>query len=110
MFLEDEVISYIFLELLVPLRCICHLKVTSVRKSIEFENEDMITRLDLEPVLNELIHSAAYGKQTLGNPKYCPVENVSKITSKHLYSYMKSFYKPSRTVLACVGIGRQPKS
>jgi processing peptidase subunit alpha len=77
-----------------------------VRQSIEFENEDMGTRLDLEPILNELIHSAAYGNQTLGNPKYCPNANVSKISSKHLYSFMKAFYKPSRTVLACVGIGR----
>ncbi len=77
----------------------------NVRESIKFENEELFNRLDLEPVLNELIHSAAYGNEALGNPKYCPTENVSKIDSKILYSYMRAHFKPERTVLACVGVG-----
>ena len=56
-------------------------------------------------MLNELIHAAAYQNQTLGNPKFCPLENAEKIDSKILYSFMKAHYKPERMVLACVGYG-----
>lgn len=60
-------------------------------------------RIDPEQVLQDMIHSAAYGNQTLGNPKLCPVENHSQINSKSIYSYMKTLYRPERMVIGCVG-------
>jgi processing peptidase subunit alpha len=51
-----------------------------------------------------MIHAAAFQNQTLGNPKFCPLENTNRIDSKVLYSYMKTHYRPERIVLACVGI------
>lgn len=74
--------------------------------AIRYEVEDLNNKPDPEPLLNDMIHSAAFGNQTLGNPKFCPLENISEIDHKLLYTYMKSYYKPQRMVLACVGIGK----
>ena len=52
-----------------------------------------------------MIHAAAYQSQTLGNPKFCPTENIQKIDTKLIYSFMKMHYKPERMVLACAGCG-----
>ena len=46
---------------------------------------------------------AGYRNNTLGLPKLCPVDNIDKIDTKQLYTYLNSFYDPSRMVIAAVG-------
>ena len=75
-----------------------------MRKSIEFELEDLNTRPDPEPLLAEMLHQAAFKDGPLANPKLCPLENINKITREDLYLFQRSMYLPSRTVLACIGI------
>jgi len=74
-----------------------------VRRSIEFEIEDLNTRPDPEPLLAEMLHKAAYQTGPLANPKICPEENINKITREDLYFYQRALYKPERTVLTCIG-------
>lgn len=79
------------------------LKIEQVRKSIEFELEDLNNRLDPEPLLVEMLHEAAFRDTPLANPKICPPENINKIGREHIYSFMNSLFLPSRTVLTCIG-------
>lgn len=74
-----------------------------MRRSIEFELEDLNTRPDPEPLLVEMLHEAAFKSSPLSNPKICPPENINKINKEDLYSYMNSLYLPKRTVLTCIG-------
>jgi mitochondrial-processing peptidase subunit alpha len=74
-----------------------------VRNSIAFELEDLNTRMDPEPLLTEMIHTAAYREGPLANSKLCPPENIEKINASDMYAFSKTLYKPNRTVLACVG-------
>lgn len=78
-------------------------EIEQVRKSIEFEIEDLNTRPDPEPLLAEMLHKAAYGDAPLANPKICPEENINKINREDLYFYQRALYKPERTVLTCIG-------
>ena len=78
-------------------------QVDEVRKSILFELEDLNTRPDLEPLLTEMLHEAAFSGSPMANPKLCPPENIEKIGRDDLFSFMRTLYLPSRTVLACIG-------
>lgn len=53
---------------------------------------------------NFLTFQAAYRDNTLGLPKICPKENIDKIDTKSMYSFMKNFHDPSRMVLCGVGM------
>lgn len=74
------------------------------RTAINFELEDVAMRPDQEPLLVEGIHAAAYRDNTLGLPKICPQENVDKIDRQTLYTYLSSYHKPDRIVVAGVGV------
>ncbi|XP_076853839.1 mitochondrial-processing peptidase subunit alpha [Brachyhypopomus gauderio] len=74
------------------------------RMTVRFELEDLNMRPDPEPLLTEMIHAAAYRGNTVGLPRFCPVENVEKIDRKLLHSYLRSYYCPERMVLAGVGV------
>ncbi|CAF1501370.1 unnamed protein product, partial [Didymodactylos carnosus] len=62
------------------------------------EIDNLYKRYDPTPILTDMIHSvrAGYGNQTLGLPKFTPLENISKIDSKLIYSYMNDYYRPER--------------
>ncbi len=47
---------------------------------------------------------AAYRGNTVGLPRFCPVDNVDKIDKSVLHSYLRNYYCPERMVLAGVGI------
>ncbi|XP_069604213.1 mitochondrial-processing peptidase subunit alpha [Ranitomeya imitator] len=74
------------------------------RMAIRFEMEDLNMRPDPEPLLTEMIHAAAFRDNTVGLPRFCPIENIDKIDKKTLHSYMNNYYTPDRMVLAGVGI------
>lgn len=82
-------------------------EIEQVRRSLEFELEDLHTRPDPEPLLAEMLHYAAYQKGPLANPKICPSENIEKITREDLYFFQQALYKPERTVLTCIGTDHQ---
>lgn len=75
-----------------------------MKKSIEFELEDLNTRPDPEPILVEMLHEAAFRDTPLANPKFCPSDNITKLTRSNIYSYMNTLYQPKRTVLTCIGV------
>ncbi|KAG9477681.1 hypothetical protein GDO78_012930, partial [Eleutherodactylus coqui] len=72
--------------------------------AVRFELEDLNMRPDPEPLLTEMIHAAAFRDNTVGLPRFCPIENIDKITKSTLHSYMNNYYSPDRMVLAGVGI------
>lgn len=47
---------------------------------------------------------AAFRGNTVGLPRFCPMENVDKIDRKLLHKYMRNYYVPERMVLAGVGV------
>ncbi|KAM4021300.1 mitochondrial-processing peptidase subunit alpha [Anomaloglossus baeobatrachus] len=74
------------------------------RMAVRFELEDLNMRPDPEPLLTEMIHAAAFRDNTVGLPRFCPIENIDKIDKTTLHSYMNNYYTPDRMVLAGVGI------
>ncbi|KAG8447515.1 hypothetical protein GDO86_014861 [Hymenochirus boettgeri] len=79
-------------------------EIEMTRMAVRFELEDLNMRPDPEPLLTEMIHAAAYRDNTLGLPRFCPVDNIEKINQKTLHNYMHNYYTPDRMVLAGVGI------
>uniref|UniRef100_A0A4W5QMI5 Mitochondrial-processing peptidase subunit alpha n=1 Tax=Hucho hucho TaxID=62062 RepID=A0A4W5QMI5_9TELE len=79
-------------------------EIEMTRMAVRFELEDLSMRPDPEPLLTEMIHAAAYRGNTVGLPRFCPVESVEKIDKKLLHTYLQSYYCPERMVLAGVGI------
>ncbi|KAJ7994000.1 hypothetical protein DPEC_G00261410 [Dallia pectoralis] len=82
-------------------------EIEMTRMAVRFELEDLNMRPDPEPLLTEMIHAAAYRGNTVGLPRFCPVDNVEKIDVALLHDYLRSYYCPERMVLAGVGIEHQ---
>ncbi|KAF2197132.1 hypothetical protein GQ43DRAFT_484380 [Delitschia confertaspora ATCC 74209] len=57
-----------------------------------------------ELILPELVHTAAYKDNTLGNPLLCPKERLPMINRAVVEAYRKEFYKPERIVVAFAGV------
>ncbi|XP_051551615.1 mitochondrial-processing peptidase subunit alpha-like isoform X2 [Myxocyprinus asiaticus] len=79
-------------------------EIEMTRMAVRFELEDLNMRPDPEPLLTEMIHAAAYRGNTVGLPRFCPVNNIEKIDKKLLHEYLQNYYCPERMVLAGVGI------
>jgi len=82
-------------------------ELNNVRQTIVYETEDMQLRPDKEAVIIEMIHEAAWQKNTLGFSRYCNPDNVNNITRTDLLKYMKSNYVPERMVVSGVGINHK---
>ncbi|KAF8252614.1 LuxS/MPP-like metallohydrolase [Wilcoxina mikolae CBS 423.85] len=57
-----------------------------------------------ELILPELLHTAAYQGNTLGNPLLCPEERLQKINKSLIDEYRSIFYRPERIVVAFAGV------
>ncbi|PHH49270.1 Mitochondrial-processing peptidase subunit alpha [Ceratocystis fimbriata CBS 114723] len=57
-----------------------------------------------EMILPELVHTAAFKDNTLGNPLLCPRERLDDITPATIREYRRRFYTPDRVVLAFAGV------
>lgn len=57
-----------------------------------------------ELILPELVHTAAFKDNTLGNPLLCPEERLSAITRDTVIRYRELFYRPDRIVVAFAGV------
>lgn len=57
-----------------------------------------------ELILPELVHTAAYKDNTLGNPLLCPEERLGAINRDTVLMYRDLFYRPERMVVAFAGV------
>lgn len=57
-----------------------------------------------EMILPELLHMVAYKDNTLGNPLLCPMESLQRMSVDNLRSFIKTWYKPERIVVAGAGM------
>lgn len=57
-----------------------------------------------ELILPELVHTAAFKDNTLGNPLLCPEERLGSINRNTVQMYRDLFYRPERMVVAFAGI------
>ncbi|CAB3237146.1 unnamed protein product [Arctia plantaginis] len=83
-------------------------EIESARQAVAFELETLSMRPEQETILMDMIHGAAYKKNTLGLPKICPIENVHKINRNIILNYLKNHYTPDRMVVAAVGVDHEP--
>ncbi|KAI9368985.1 hypothetical protein BJX61DRAFT_536792 [Aspergillus egyptiacus] len=57
-----------------------------------------------ELILPELVHTAAYKDNTLGNPLLCPRERLEEINKDVVEKYRGTFFRPDRMVVAFAGV------
>ncbi|KAH7361573.1 mitochondrial-processing peptidase subunit alpha [Plectosphaerella cucumerina] len=57
-----------------------------------------------ELILPELVHTAAFRENTLGNPLLCPQERLDHINASTIRAYRDTFYRPDRIVVAFAGV------
>jgi len=60
-----------------------------------------------EMILPELVHSAAFKDNTLGNPLLCPKERLMFIGADAIQTYRERFYRPERIVIAFAGVDHE---
>lgn len=57
-----------------------------------------------ELILPELVHTAAFKDNTLGNPLLCPQDRLAHIDRNVIQAYRDAFYRPERMVVAFAGV------
>lgn len=57
-----------------------------------------------ELILPELVHTAAFKDNTLGNPLLCPEDRLESITRDTVMTYRDLLYRPERIVVAFAGV------
>lgn len=57
-----------------------------------------------ELILPELVHTAAFKDNTLGNPLLCPEDRLGAINRDTVLTYRDLFYRPERMVVAFAGV------
>jgi len=57
-----------------------------------------------ELILPELLHTAAFKDNTIGNPLLCPEERLQAINGNVIRAYRDAFYRPERIVVAFAGV------
>ena len=82
-------------------------EIEEAGRSILFEKEDMEMRPEQEAVIMEMLHRVAWGNSTLGHPKFCPDENIDRITRDHILKLLQTYFIPSRMIVCGVGVEHQ---
>ncbi|VDL77953.1 unnamed protein product [Nippostrongylus brasiliensis] len=68
---------------------------------VQYEIEDMPKKIEnIEPLLTDWLHKAAFRDNTLGFSKFTTEEALPKITEKHVNSYISQHHAPERVVVA----------
>lgn len=70
----------------------------------EYEITEIWSKPEL--IIPELVHTAAFKDNTLGNPLLCPKERLGLINKDVIQSYRDAFYRPERMVVAFAGVPR----
>lgn len=68
----------------------------------EYEITEIWSKPEL--IIPELVHTAAFKDNTLGNPLLCPKERLEAIDKNVIESYRDAFYRPERMVVAFAGV------
>ncbi|GKT95747.1 putative mitochondrial-processing peptidase subunit alpha [Colletotrichum tofieldiae] len=68
----------------------------------EYEIKEIWSKPEL--ILPELVHTAAFKDNTLGNPLLCPEERLGSISRATIQRYRDLFYRPERIVVAFAGV------
>lgn len=65
-----------------------------------------ITEITAKPelIIPELVHTAAFMNNTLGNPLLCPKERLEHIDRDVIQAYRDALYRPERMVVAFAGV------
>ncbi|KAI9305581.1 Metalloenzyme, LuxS/M16 peptidase-like protein [Cunninghamella echinulata] len=77
------------------------LEVEEQRMTALYEIEEIWSKPEM--ILPEILHTVAFQGNTLGNPLLCPPENLAAMTPELIKSYMKTWYRPERMVIAACG-------
>lgn len=80
-------------------------EILAQRDAAFYENRELSSKPDM--ILQEVLHSVAYGGKGLGNPLLCPVERIDSIDGSSLRRVMKEWYRPERMVVAGAGMHHQ---
>lgn len=68
----------------------------------EYEITEIWSKPEL--ILPELVHTAAFKDNTLGNPLLCPQDRLGAIDRSVIQAYRDAFFRPERMVVAFAGI------
>lgn len=71
-------------------------------ETVDYEIGEIWSKPEL--ILPELVHTAAFKDNTLGNPLLCPKDRLTSISRKTIEAYRKAFFKPERIVVAFAGV------
>lgn len=71
----------------------------------EYEVREIWSKPEL--IIPELVHTAAFRENTLGNPLLCPKERLDVIDRNVIQSYRDNFYRPERIVVAFAGVSHE---
>lgn len=77
-------------------------EVAEQLETARYEIAEIWAKPDL--ILPELLHSAAYKDNTLGNPLLCPEDRLGVMDRDDVARYRRLFYTPERMVLAFAGV------
>jgi processing peptidase subunit alpha len=85
---------------------ICHPTITAEevdeqRQTALYELQEIWSKPEM--ILPEILHTAAYQNNTLGNPLLCPPENLESMSQELIHEYRKTWYRPERMVVAACG-------
>lgn len=68
----------------------------------EYEIHEIWSKPEL--IIPELVHTAAFRENTLGNPLLCPKERLDAIDKDVIQAYRDALYRPERIVVAFAGV------
>ncbi|KAJ4304258.1 Mitochondrial-processing peptidase subunit alpha [Collariella sp. IMI 366227] len=74
-------------------------------QTAEYEVGEIWSKPEL--ILPELVHTAAFKDNTLGNPLLCPQERLGLINRDTIQAYRNAFYQPERIVVAFAGVAHE---
>ncbi len=80
-------------------------EISQQLETAEYEVREIWSKPEL--ILPELVHTAAFKNNTLGNPLLCPQERLGAINKDTIKAYRDSFYQPERMVVAFAGVPHQ---
>lgn len=77
-------------------------EVAQQLETAEYEVREIWSKPEL--IVPELVHTAAFKDNTLGNPLLCPAERLGVMDKGVIQAYRDAFYQPERMVVAFAGV------
>ncbi|RUP29538.1 Metalloenzyme, LuxS/M16 peptidase-like protein [Jimgerdemannia flammicorona] len=80
-------------------------EVDEQRQTALYEIEEIWSKPEM--ILPEILHTAAYQNNTLGNPLLCPPEKLEVMAPEAIRSFRDTWYRPERMVIAAAGASHE---